>query len=257
MKRSLEVTFTLAEAESLRKRDLGGCVCVVFDVLRATSTMVTALGNGACAILPVREIAEAVELREHDASLLLAGERDGVRISAKQTGGVEFDLGNSPREFTADKVEGKSVVMTTTNGTRALKSCLSADLVFASSFLNLKATADAVIEQVPRKLIVVCSGTHEQTALEDTLAAGALCDLLWPLFEGRNIADSALVARQVFLQVEPWLEAALGRASNGARLLGMPDLAADVAFCAQRDVSSLVAIMGKDGKIRRAPTEEV
>src|SRR5271165_63258 len=102
----LEVLFAPAEFAALPGRDLSGAVCVVFDILRATSTMMTALGNGAACVIPVAEIAEALAIRKRDGSALLAGERDGVRIEGPMTGGIEFDLGNSPREFTAAKVRG-------------------------------------------------------------------------------------------------------------------------------------------------------
>ena len=84
----------------LARRDLRETACVVFDILRATSTFVTALQNGAERIIPVGEISEAVALKEKFPGLLLAGERDGVKIRAAQSGGIDFDLGNSPREFT-------------------------------------------------------------------------------------------------------------------------------------------------------------
>src|ERR1043165_3076032 len=117
--RTIEVLFTPAEFETLRTRDLSETTCVVFDVLRATSSMVTALANGAEAIMPVEEISEALAIKADDPSVLLAGERHGVRIEGTLSGGVRFDFGNSPREFTADKVRGKRIVTTTTNGTRA------------------------------------------------------------------------------------------------------------------------------------------
>src|ERR1039458_6506005 len=101
MPTTLEVLFAPAEFALLGQRDLSQTVCVVFDVLRATSTMVTALGNGAAAIAPVAEISEALGIRQRQPEVLLAGERDGVRIEAHLTGGIGFDLGNSPREFTA------------------------------------------------------------------------------------------------------------------------------------------------------------
>src|SRR5689334_12937954 len=121
MPTSLEVLFAPAEFVALRERDLRDTVCVVFDVLRATSSMVTALANGAEAIIPVSEIAEALAIQERNPRVLLAGERDGVRIQSALTGGIAFDLGNSPREFTRENVSGKTIVITTTNGTRALR----------------------------------------------------------------------------------------------------------------------------------------
>ena len=117
----LEVILSPAEFAGLRQRDLSQAVCVVFDILRATTSMITALANGAEAIIPVGEISEALALRQKNPSVLLAGERHGLRIRADLTGSIDFDLGNSPREFTVEKVSGKIIVMTTTNGTRALR----------------------------------------------------------------------------------------------------------------------------------------
>src|SRR6185503_15623988 len=104
MTTNLEILFTPAEFATLDQRDLSQTSCVVFDILRATTTMVTALANGAKAIIPVAEISEALAIRRREPEVLLAGERDGLRIRAAQTGSIEFDLGNSPREFRAERV---------------------------------------------------------------------------------------------------------------------------------------------------------
>ena len=182
----LDVTFTPAEFTALRQRDISQTVCVVFDVLRATSTMVTALANGAREIIPVCEIAEAVALRQARPDLLLAGERDGVRILRAQTGSVDFDLGNSPREFTRERVAGRSIAMTTTNGTRALQACRGAQRVLVGSFLNLGAVAEWLARERPESLLIVCSGTHEEAAYEDVLGAGALCDAVWSQLDRKS-----------------------------------------------------------------------
>jgi Phosphosulfolactate phosphohydrolase and related enzymes len=142
--KKLEVLFSPAEFAVLKERDLSATACVVFDVLRATTSMVTALSNGAEAIIPVSEISEALAIRKKQPGVLLGGERDGVRIRAAQAGGVDFDFGNSPREYTAEKVRGKTIVSTTTNGTRALHSCAHAKMILACTFANLNATADFI-----------------------------------------------------------------------------------------------------------------
>src|SRR6516162_3651732 len=104
--KTLEVLFTPADFAALKKRKLDHTLCVVFDIFRATSSMVTALASGAAAIVPVGEIPEALAIKRETPDVLLAGERDGIRIRAKLTGGIDFDLGNSPREFTREKVAG-------------------------------------------------------------------------------------------------------------------------------------------------------
>lgn len=251
----IEVLFAPAEQVALKDRDLSDTVCVVFDVLRATSTMTEALANGVEAIVPVREVAEAVELKRANPDWLLAGERDGFRITAKVSGAMDFDLGNSPREFTRDKVEGKTIVMTTTNGTGALKACVGARRVLIGSFLNFGAVVDELIRTTPNHVLLVCSGTGSECASEDTLCAGAMAEELFNALKGAAMTDSALLA-QAFHASESAAHGSgnpnLASGANGRRLLGIAALAADVTYCAQVDVCLLLGAMCADGAIRRA-----
>jgi 2-phosphosulfolactate phosphatase len=249
--KTVEVLFTPADFATLAHRDLRETVCVVIDVLRATSTIVTALAHGADAVIPVPEISAALAWRAQQPDVLLAGERDGLRIRAAQTGGVDFDFGNSPREFTAAKVRGKTIVTTTTNGTRALHACDGARAVLAASFLNLTATVVQLGRLAPENLLLVCSGTGNQAALEDTLCAGALCHQLGHAAEAA-LADSAIIAREIFRAAQSDLLAAASRSANARRLLANPDLRDDVAFCLREDVFAVVAEQGRDGAVRAA-----
>lgn len=247
----LEVLFSPAEFAALKPHDLSNSICVVFDVLRATTSMITALGNGAKAIIPVSEISEAVVIWKAQPDVLLGGERDGVKIRAAQTGGVDFDLGNSPREYLEEKVRGKIIVSTTTNGTRALRACASAKTVLAGSFANLRVTADFIAKLRAETLLLICAGTFEEAAYEDTLCAGALCDLIWSNFPSNAIADSAQMARQIFLSAGDNTFGAVEKFSkNGRRLLTMPELREDVEFCLRRDTTRIVAQMQSNGSIK-------
>ncbi len=243
---TIETILSPLELPALARRDLSDTSCVVFDILRATSSFVTALHHGAEAILPVCEISQAVARRQQQPEVLLAGERDGIRIRAAQSGGVDFDFGNSPREFTPEKMRGKTIVSTTTNGTRALAACADAKLIMAGSFLNLSATAKFLTRLQPAEVLLVCAGTGEDVAREDVLAAGALAELL-----AGEPADATEIARQYFLRAKIDLAAAIAGSTNGRRLLGLPELRADVAFCSQRDVFNLVAAMQADGSLRK------
>jgi 2-phosphosulfolactate phosphatase len=276
---TIDTLLSPLELPALAQRDLRGTACVVFDILRATSTFVTALHHGAQAIIPVSEISEAVALRKKQPTFLLAGERDGVRIRAAQSGGIDFDFGNSPREFTSEKVRGKTIVSTTTNGTSALRACATAKTVLAASFLNLAATADFLRGE--KEILLICAGTGEQPAAEDILAAGALVELLaadrqTPVgravpcppppanehilkhHDGAHgvtrptLSNATESARRTFLSAKADLAAALGSSQNGRRLLAIPELRDDVAFCAQRGVFPLVAVMQADGALRKA-----
>ena len=257
----IEVILTPAELPALQQRDLRNAACVVFDVLRATSAFVAALHNGARAIVPVSEISEALARRQKQPDVLLGGERDGVRIRAAQTGGVDFDLGNSPREYTPNKVRGKTIVSTTTNGTRALRAGAGAKTVLAASFLNLAATAEFLRQLSPALVVLVCAGTRENTALEDVLAAGVLCEILGaplapsfsPLRWGEGflqLSDSAEIAQRTYAQAKPDLTAVVRTSENARRLLAIPELRDDVPFCLQRDIFPLVARLEADGAIR-------
>ena len=166
----IRTVLTPAEIATLPRRDLRGAVCVVFDVLRATSTLLAALANGARRVFPVLTPEEAFALRRNRLSdALLGGERGGERLDG-------FDLGNSPREYTPDVVSGRDLITTTTNGTVALRACAGADTLLAAGLINVDATARwlGARQPVVGTLLLVCAGTGEGFAFEDGLAAGAL-----------------------------------------------------------------------------------
>lgn len=237
-------------------RDLSRTVCVVFDVLRATSTLLEALANGADSILPVPDIASSLLQKSRDPAVLLAGERDGLKITAAVSGGAEFDLGNSPREFTRERVAGRRIVMTTTNGTRALDSCSGAASVLAASFSNLAATARWLERRDVTQVCLIGAGTRDHSAWEDALGIGALVDLVWERTRDGWVDDAARVVREVYLTRRSDLAAALGEGRNGRRLLSLPELAADVALCAQSDRFDFVAVRGAEGVLRREPASD-
>ena len=236
----VEVVLTPADIARLPERDLGAAVCVVFDVLRATSTILTALFNGARRIYPVATIEEARTFR--DAQLpdaLLGGERGGVRIEG-------FDLGNSPREYTPEAVAGRDIITTTTNGTVALRACTGAQTVLAGAFLNLRALAAFLSagDFEARSIVLVCAGTGEHFALEDGLAAGALVAALqtcagvarWRLDD----ASSAMLALYKRCRHRPL--AALQSSENGRRLAAI-GLDGDIEWCARESPLDWIAML--------------
>jgi 2-phosphosulfolactate phosphatase len=240
----IEAILTPAELPTLARRELGGIVCVVFDVLRATSTFVTALHNGAAGIIPVSEISEALEIKKKRPEVLLGGERHGVKIHAE---GKDFDFGNSPREYTTAKVMGKTIVSTTTNGTIALRASGGAKLVLAGSFLNLSATAKFLHGNGFDEVLLVCAGTGMRAALEDVLAAGALVEIL-SHDKTTALSDSAQIALAAFEKAQGDFAHAVSQSENARRLLGIPDLVEDVPFCLRWNVFDFVAVL-KDGEI--------
>ncbi len=248
----IEVCLSPADYQARAATGFGDAVCVVFDVLRATSVMVTGLANGATGFVPAAEISDALALRAQHRTALLAGERDGRRITAAQSGGVKFDLGNSPREYTRERVAGRTIIATTTNGTRALRACATAKSVAVASFLNLNATADWLAQQPTERVIFVCAGTAEFPALEDIIDAGALCELLVSRCARAELLDSAETAARVYREARLDLFGAISRSQNGRRLMANAELRDDVEFCLRRDTCELVALLGADGVVRKS-----
>jgi 2-phosphosulfolactate phosphatase len=251
---AVKIEACLSPADYQARTAIGfrDAVCVVFDVLRATSVMVTGLANGATGFVPAAEISQALSYRARHVNALLAGERDGLRITAAQSGGVEFDLGNSPREYTRQRVAGRTIISTTTNGTRALRSCVTGKSVAVASFLNLSATADWLAHQQTGQVVLVCAGTAEFPALEDILGAGALCELLVRKCGRAELLDSAETAARVYREARLDLFSVISRSQNGRRLMGNPELHDDVGYCLRRDACGLVALLGADGMVRKA-----
>jgi 2-phosphosulfolactate phosphatase len=163
--RNIHITLT---ADQVEPEKLDGRIAVVIDVLRATSVIVTALGNQAGMVRPVAEIGEAIAHRKADS--LLGGERHAEKIEG-------FDLGNSPLEYTPELVRGKEVILTTTNGTKALSRCSEAIMVIAGSFLNCSSVVK-FLRDLDQPLEIVCAGTNGEFSLDDFLLAGLICDKL-------------------------------------------------------------------------------
>jgi 2-phosphosulfolactate phosphatase len=149
-----------------------GGIAVVIDVLRASTTMITALAHGAASIVPVADVDEARRLAGVlGPRAVLGGERGGLRIPG-------FDLGNSPREYTAERVAGRTVVITTTNGTAALHASRDAAEIVVGGIVNRTAVAEAVRRLAGDRgsVHLVCAGTDGVVSAEDVLAAGAILD---------------------------------------------------------------------------------
>jgi 2-phosphosulfolactate phosphatase len=154
-------------ASAVKQEQVEGKTVVVIDVLRATTVMITALSNGAKEVIPLETIEEARAIyhKMQDPDMLLCGERNAGKIEG-------FHLGNSPLEYTNSVVENRSLVLTTTNGTKALKACIGAKEVFIGAFLNLYALVQAIHES--EEVVIVCSGTKDRFSLDDGLCAALI-----------------------------------------------------------------------------------
>jgi len=216
-----------------------GCVGIVIDALRASTTMVHALHAGAVRIVPVLSVdeARAMAARADFKGALLGGERGGVRIDG-------FDLGNSPAEYTPERVRGRTIIFTTTNGTAALLQAARATRVLVGSLCNLSAVCAAVARE-PRPVHIVCAGTRDEVSLDDCLPAGAMTDAL--LRAGRHLVadDSALLCLRAWREANSRAQAGVVEAmkvSRGGRALVRMGFEADVELCARADTATIVPV---------------
>ena len=218
-------------------------VAVVIDVLRATSTIATALANGAESIVPVREPDEAISLmrRLGRERVLLCGER-GSRLIAG------FDLDNSPASYTAEAVAGKTLIFTTTNGTRALvEAANDAATVYCGALVNRRAVAHALLAGPATDAILVCAGNEGTISFEDLLGAGAIVAALCRETPAVECSDAARAAMAVHDAHAKRLTSAVASGKHARSLLdaGFGD---DIAACAQLDVIDVVPVY-RDGVI--------
>jgi 2-phosphosulfolactate phosphatase len=220
-----------------KEGDVSGRGVVVIDVLRATTTIVTALANGAKAVVPAATSEEAVRLTANleRNGYLLAGERRSLKIEG-------FQLGNSPREMTADVVGGKTIYLATTNGTPALVAAQGAHAVLVGAAVNFKAVTERARQLFLERgeLAVICAGRDRQFALEDAYMAGRLVGAVKRGHRKTVLNDAAEVALSLTTRYKNWL-AALERTA-AARQLHEVDLGEDVAFAAKPDRFDTVPI---------------
>ena len=217
---------------------LAGSVAVAIDVLRATTTVIHALAAGCDCVRPCLEVEEARELadRMRAGRVILGGERGGQPLPG-------FDLGNSPGEYTGKVCRGTTLVLTTTNGTRALLKAAEAERALVAGFVNYS----AICEQLrldPRPIHIVCAGTEGEVSLEDTLLAGALVDFLAEVVE-IQLNDAARMAWDCFENHGQMLQGALELSLGGTKLrsLGYDE---DIRAAAQVDQYALVPELRRD-----------
>lgn len=223
----------LLTAENACPDQVHGKTAVVIDILRATSTIVTALANGCHSILPVASPETALSLAEisDQNNLLLGGERKGLPPQG-------FHLGNSPREYTKTVVRNKKIIFTTTNGTKAIKKASTAREIILASILNMQAAATRVQEKA-HHLVIICAGTRGKFALEDTIAAGLLISTILKKNPGTVLSDIAKTAYHFYLNYHNSILYPLQNSINGRRLIKM-GLTKDVLFCAQENKFNIV-----------------
>ncbi len=218
----------LPTAQAAEGYDFSASVAVTIDVLRATSVISMAVNNGAANVIPVLTPEEGFTMAERLGrdNVILGGERNADRIPG-------FDLGNSPQDYTPAVVSGKSVIITTTNGTVALRNASQALRLFAASLLNLDAVAKAALSAAKEchadKIVFVCSGNYGKLTLEDCVCAAWMVDCVMEREEVSLVSDSA-VAIHLLRGEGRGDKSIISRSAHLAKLLAK-GYAADVEIC--------------------------
>jgi len=214
----------------IHQYDLASSVVVVIDILRATSSITTAIAHGVNAIKPVESLGECRELK-------LQGHIGAAERGGKKVGG--FDIGNSPFSFMNPELEDKNIAMTTTNGTVTLNKSKGALQVLIGSFLNYSALL-SYLERLPCDVLLHCAGWKGKINLEDTLFAGAVIYGLKQMFEYDS--DVPLMASNLYKLAKNDLKSAIEDSSHVSRLIKL-GLEKDVDFCLKFDEYKVIPVL--------------
>jgi 2-phosphosulfolactate phosphatase len=237
----IDCYFTPGPVDELALRER---TVVVIDVLRASSTIVTALSNGARGVIPASTVESAMKIAGNlgPEQVLLGGERNGRIIPG-------FDLGNSPAEYTASKVQGKSIIFSSTNGSQAMVKARYAAELAVGAFVNMSATA-AFVREHPRDFVILCSGRNGGFSLEDAVCAGML---IARVAEDQDpvLTDSAVAAMSLYRSFGRGILKMM-RSSDHGRYLEEIGFGDDIRCCATVDSLSVVPLLeGNVIRLRR------
>lgn len=233
---NIEVCFSPQSYHLFHKEN---AVVVVIDILRATSAITTAFFNGVAKMLPVASVEEAKAYKEQ--GYIVAAERNGEIVEG-------FDLGNSPFGYMNSKVKGKTIVITTSNGTQALTVAKSASKVLVGSFLNLDALIE-VLRKEKKDVLFLCSGWKNKFNLEDTLFAGAVAEALIYKYNFSSTCDSTIAAMELYKLAKHDLYGFLANSSHRNRLSKL-DLERDINYCLSPNQCPVVPVLEGDALVK-------
>jgi 2-phosphosulfolactate phosphatase len=228
-KRILETCFSPALFEADRHSD---SIVVILDILRASSAICTAFANGAASIIPVSEVSEAKEYKSK--GFLVAAERDGFVLDFA-------DFGNSPFNFTREKVEGKTIVYSTTNGTGLLNLASGSSQTAVGSFLNISSLCDWLLKQ-DKNVLLMCAGWKNRFNIEDTICAGAIAERLLNSGNFSTICDSTYAAVDLWSLAKTDLVQYIEKAAQRTRLRDK-NLDDCIVFCLTPDFTAQIPVM--------------
>lgn len=231
--------YTCLSPALLHLYDVSNSVVVIIDVFRATSTIASALHNGARSVIPVDSVPKAIEISKNIDGIA-AGERDGMIAEGLQHG-------NSPLEYTPDFIGNRVLVLTTTNGTRLLHMALdrNADTIISGSFPNLSKVCDFLLAS-GKPVILGCAGWKDRFNLEDTLFAGAVIDRIGEHFTIH--CDSSKMAADMYRAHGSDLIGFAPQLTHYHRLVNRFGLIKDIEFCLTKDVAPVLPVY-REGKL--------
>lgn len=233
-KNTLETCFSPA---LYKYHNVEDCIVVVVDILRASSSVCTAMNYGIAEIIPVGSLDEAKDYK--DKGYIVAAERDGKILDFA-------DIGNSPNDFLKDELKGKTIAYSTTNGTQAVIMSSENYMVVIGSFLNLTAVAD-LLKKENKNVLILCAGWKNKFSLEDTVYAGALAEKLLESDKFFTICDSVNASLDIWNEAKADLVNYAEKCAHKHRLmkLGLADV---VPYCFTIDSCTTVPVY-KNGKI--------
>jgi 2-phosphosulfolactate phosphatase len=223
---------TVSTVKEISPEQVNGRTVIVIDVLRASSTIVTALGSGFASVIPVATANEAFDLRS--VNTVLAGERHCEKING-------FDYNNSPTVIRKKDHTGKHLILTTTNGTRAVEKAMNADKLLIGCFLNASACMKEAMDH-HSDITIYCAGTRNEFALEDGLAAGMMVHLAKKQDSSIETCDFSKAMEACFLQLAPQFPQLLFTTTTGKRLIDH-QYREDIQYCSQIDILQIVPIV--------------
>ncbi|MFC6103453.1 2-phosphosulfolactate phosphatase [Olivibacter domesticus] len=227
-----KITVCLSPA-LLPLHDIKNSIVVVIDIFRASTSMCYGIANGAEGIIPVAEVSTCAIYKDH--GYLLAAERNGEVVDG-------FDFGNSPFSYVEEKVKGRTIVLTTTNGTKAIHLSREAKKVVIGSFLNLSILCDWLQKQ-KEDILLVCAGWKDNFNLEDTIFAGAVINKLKASHQKED--DASIAAETLYNCAQPDISTYLAESAHSRRLQNL-GIQKDIDFCLQVDTLNVIPVLEGD-----------
>ena len=228
----------IVSADDIKNEKIKNKTVVVIDILRATSVITTAISNGCKAVIPVLTVEEAAEIvRNEKGEFMLGGERNALKIEG-------FHYSNSPLEYTRETIEGKTLVMTTTNGTKAIKGCEGASNILIGAMVNAKSIAKRILE-LNKDVVIVNAGTYGEFSIDDFLCSGYIIDCIVNEIQA-ELSDIAITSHYIYKNNED-IHSFIKYASHYKRITEL-GLEADLEYCCRKDIIDIVPEY-KDGII--------